>query len=153
MVNPTNPFAAFDPRTLFDMEKLAADLKRSGLGAVDMGALMDAQRRNVEALVAANTVAAEGMRALAQRQAEILRQTIEHAGAAMRDLMQAGGPEDKAARQTEIAKAAFERAIANARELAELTAKAQHEASDVIARRMAASMDELKTLIDSAQKR
>lgn len=153
MVNPTNPFFGFDPGKMFDMDKLAQDMRRSGFGAVDLGAVVDAQRRNLEALAQANQVAAEGMKALAQRQAEILRQTMEQTGAAMRDLMAPSSPEDKAARQTEIAKTAFERAVANARELAEMVTRAQQEAGDVIAKRMAAGMEELKSLIETSQKR
>lgn len=151
MVNPANPFGAFDPQGMFDPEKLAAALRGQGIGAVDMGAVVEAQRRNLEALAQANQLAADGMRALAQRQAEILRQGMEQAAAAMREMMSSGSPEDKAARQTEIAKGAFERAIATARELAEMTTRAQSEAGDVIARRMAASMEELKSLIEKTQ--
>lgn len=153
MVNPSNPFLGFDPAKMFDFDKLGAEMRRSGLGAVDMGSVLEAQRRNLEALAQANQVAAEGMKALAQRQGEIMRQTMEQTGAAMRDLMSPASPEDKAARQTEIAKAAFERAISNARELAEMMTRAQHEAGDVITKRMAASMEELKRLIETAQKR
>ena len=153
MVNPSNPFGAFDPQDMLDLEKLAAAMRGQGLGAVDMGAVVEAQRRNLEALAQANQVAADGMRALAERQAEILRQGMEQAASAMRELMSAGSPEDKAARQAEIAKGAFERAIANARELAEMTTRAQNEASDVIARRMAASMEEFKAMVGKSQGR
>ena len=153
MVNPTNPFFGFDPAKLFDFERLTADMRRNGLGAVDMNALVEAQRRNLEALAQANQVAAEGMKAMAQRQAEIMRQSMEQASTAMRDMMVPSSPEDKATRQTEIAKTAFERAIGNARELAELMTKAQHDAGDVITKRMTAGMEELKTLIETSQKR
>ncbi|MFM8679638.1 MAG: phasin family protein [Alphaproteobacteria bacterium] len=153
MVNPANPFGAFDPQNMFDPEKLAAAMRGQAVGSVDMGAVVEAQRRNLEALALANQLAADGMRALAQRQAEILRQGMEQAATAMRELMASGSPEEKAARQTEIAKGAFERAIANARELAEMTTRAQGEAGDVIARRMATSMAELKAMIDKSQGR
>ena len=153
MVNPANPFGPFDPQSMFDPEKLAAAMRGQGLGAVDMGAVVEAQRRNLEALAQANQVAADGMRALAERQAEILRQGMEQAASAMGTMLSSGSPEDKAARQTEFAKGAFERAIANARELAEMTTRAQSEAGDVIARRMAASMDELKAMLDGSQGR
>ncbi|MBL8698912.1 MAG: phasin family protein [Alphaproteobacteria bacterium] len=148
MVNPTNPFMNFDPMKMFDFERLAGELRRGGMTAVDMQSVVEAQRRNLEALAQANQVAADGMKALAQRQGEIMRQSMEQATAAVRDLMGASSPEEKAARQTELAKAAFERAVSNARDMAEMVAKAQQEASDVIARRMAAGMDELKKMIE-----
>ncbi|MEY4679471.1 MAG: phasin family protein [Alphaproteobacteria bacterium] len=153
MANPNNPFGAFDPQGMFDPERIAAAMRGHDLGAVDMGAVVEAQRRNLEALAQANQVAADGMRALAERQAEILRQGMEQAASAMRELMSAGSPEDKAARQAEIAKGAFERAISNARELAEMTTRAQGEANEVIARRMAASMEEFKAMVGKSQGR
>lgn len=148
MVNPTNPFMNFDPMKMFDFERLSAEMRRGGMNAVDMQAIVEAQRRNLEALAKANQVAAEGMKALAQRQGELMRQSMEQASLAVRDLMGASSPEEKAARQTELAKAAFERAVSNAREMAEMVAKAQQDAGDVIARRMAAGMDELKKMIE-----
>ena len=70
--------------------------------------------------------------AVAKRQTEIFRQVMEESTAAMKSVMAAGSPEDKAARQTELTKEAFKRAIANMRELAEMVAKSQGEAFEVI---------------------
>lgn len=152
MANPTDPFAAFDPRNFMDLGKLGPDAMRLPAG-FDMSALVEAQRRNVEAMTRANQVAAEGVQALAQRHGEMLRQGLEQAGQALRALMAAGSPEDKAARQTDLAREALERATANARELVEIAARAQHEAGDVLARRLAASLNELKAAIEAGQKR
>jgi phasin family protein len=58
--------------------------------------------------------------------------------------MAAGSPEDKAARQTELTKEAFKSAIANMRELAEMVAKSQGEAFEVINKRVTDSLDELR---------
>ena len=65
----------------------------------------------------------------------------------MREVMAAGSPEEKAAKQTEIVKDAFQRAVGNMRELAELVAKSQTEAMDVVQKRVADSLDELKAQI------
>jgi phasin family protein len=83
----------------------------------------------------------------------MLRQGLEQAGQALRALMAAGSPEDKAARQTDLAREALERATANARELVEIAARAQQEAGDVLAQRLAASLNELKSAIEAGQKR
>jgi phasin family protein len=82
----------------------------------------------------------------------MLRQSLEQAGQVMRALMAAGSPEEKAAQQAEIARESFERAIANARELSQIATRAQTEAGDVIARRLAAGMTEIKSTIESAKK-
>ena len=71
--NPFNPFAAMDFSKFdlgkFDVTKMLGDVKIPGF---DMQASMDAQRKNIEALTAANQTAVQGMQAVAQRQAEIL---------------------------------------------------------------------------------
>jgi phasin family protein len=145
-----NPFGEFDmsrmfdAAKLFDPGKLMADLKMPG---VNMEQVVASQRRNLEALAAANNLAVQGFQAVTKRQAEILKQTLEQTSQAMREVMAAGSPEDKAARQTELAKEAFERAIANMRELAEMVTKAQNEANEVITRRVTESLDEIKDLL------
>ena len=147
MAKPGNPFGDFDftkmmdPSKFMDPTKLMGEFKLSG---VDMEKVVASQRRNLEALTAANQLAVEGMQAIARRQAEIFRQVMEEGSAAMKDVMGAGSPEDKAARQTELTKEAFKRAIGNMRELAEMVAKSQNEAFEVINKRVTDSLDELR---------
>ena len=59
--NLFNPFANFD-LSKFDITKILGDLKIPGF---DPSALMTAQRKNIEALVAANKVSLEGMQTIA----------------------------------------------------------------------------------------
>jgi phasin family protein len=143
MAKPGNPFGDFDfTKMMMDPSKLMGDFKLGG--GIDMEKLMASQRRNLEALTAANQLALEGMQAVARRQAEIFRQMMEESGAAMKDVMGAGSPEAKAARQTDLTKEAFKRAIGNMRELAEMVAKSQNEAFEVINKRVTDSLDELR---------
>ncbi len=125
-----------------DVSKLISDFKVPG---IDVDALMAAQRKNIEAVTAANKVAFEGMQAVATRQTEILRQTMQEMSTVMSDLMQAGTPEERVAKQAEVAKQAFERALSNMREIAEMITKANTEAADLINKRISATLDELKT--------
>jgi phasin family protein len=144
MARPQNPFGDFDFTKMMDPSKLMGDFKVPG---VDMEKVVASQRRNVEALTAANQLAIEGMQAIAKRQAEIYRQMMEETAEAMRGVMAAGSPEDKAARQTELTKEAFKRAIANMRELSEMVAKSQGDAFEVINKRVADSLDEIRDLM------
>ena len=133
------------PNPLFDMDvtKLLGELKMPG---VDVEAVMSSQRKNVEALTKANQLVIEGMQALARRQAEIVRGGIEEAQTLMRDMSQAHSPEERVAKHAEAAKAALEKALANARELAEIMARSGNEAVDVINRRIGEGLDEVKHL-------
>ena len=133
-----------NPFLEMDVTKLMGEFKLPG---VDVDKMVTAQRKNVEALTSANQLAAEGFQAIARRQTEIMRQTFEEAGRTMRDLMEHSAPEDRMAKQTELAKSAFEAALANMRELAEMITKANAEAFDVINRRVAESLDEMRDMI------
>lgn len=144
MAKPTgNPFFEMD------VSKMLAEYKVPG---IDVDSFMASQRKNIEALTAANQAALEGFQAVARRQTELVRAAMEEASGALNDVIAAGAPEEKAAKQAEITKTAFEKAIANAKELAEMMAKSNGEAADIIARRVSESLDEIKAAIAKAKK-
>lgn len=110
----------------------------------DVESLMACQRKNLEALTQANQLAVEGVQAVARRQAEIARETFGEASAMLRDFTQPGAPEERAAKNAEAAKLAFEKGIAHARELTALVSKANSEAFDVLTKRVAESFEEFR---------
>ncbi|RJF84997.1 phasin family protein [Azospirillum cavernae] len=138
-----NPFLEFDP------SKFMGDFKLPG---VDVEAILSSQRKNIEALTAANQLAAEGFQAVLRRQAEIVRSSVEEASSFVNDVLSASTPEAKAAKQAELVKAAFEKALANARELAELVTKSNTEAADVLSKRVSESLEELKSAVAKVAK-
>ena len=142
--NPFNPFGNVD-FSKFDMTKMLGDVKIPGF---DMQMMMDAQRKNIEALNAANQAAVQGMQAVAQRQAEILSQTINEVSTIAQQLANAStNPQELTTKQAEIARKAFEQALANARELAEIVSKSNTEAFAIINKRVTESLQELKSLV------
>ena len=147
--NPFNPFGNVDfskfDFSKFDMTKMLGDVKIPGF---DMQMMMDAQRKNIEALNAANLAAVQGMQAVAQRQAEILSQTINEVSTIAQQLANAStNPQELTTKQAEIARKAFEQALANARELAEIVSKSNTEAFAIINKRVTESLQELKSLV------
>ncbi|HSO42387.1 MAG: phasin family protein [Rhodospirillales bacterium] len=128
------------------MEEFSKMLKQYNLPGVDMDALMASQKKNLEALTQANRVALEGLQAVAKRQAEILQETMNEASKAVDVLSKAGSPSEVAAKQAELAKDAFERALSNMRELAEMVAKSNEEATSTINARISATLDEIKDM-------
>lgn len=120
---------------------------------VDFESLFAAQRRNFETLTEANRLAFEGAKAVAQRQAEIARKAVEEFGKVTKELGKTGSTEEKLAAQTEAAKAGFEQAVSNVREIANLVQKANAEVVDLINRRVADQFDEVTaTLTKTAKK-
>lgn len=125
----------------FDVTKVFGEFR---LPAVDVDAVVTAQRKNFEALSQASQLAVEGARAIAQRQGEMAQQTVERASALVREWTQPGALEDRLANNVEAAKQAFENSLAHVRELNELTTKASTDVFSVIARRVAESFDDMR---------
>lgn len=128
----------------FDISKLMGDFKLPG---VDVESLMSSQRKNIEAVTQANKLAYDGLQAVIKRQTEILRQTLEEVTQAAKEMAEPGTAQDKAAKQTEMAKEVFERSLSNMRELSEMIAKANTEAFDLLNKRVSQSMDEVRELM------
>jgi phasin family protein len=131
-----------------DFTKIFSEFRVPGF---DMESLLATQRRNIEAVSAANQLAIEGIQAVMRRQGEILRQMVEESSTVLRDLMASGAPEQKIVQQTEIVKSAFEKALANLRELTEMVAKSNTEAADVLTKRIGESLTELKGSLQRTQ--
>ena len=135
---------ANNPYGDMDFMKMLADYKFPGL---DMEAMMTAQRRNMEALTQANQLALEALQQVLNRQTEVLRETMEESAAAVRSLMDPSTPDDKVAKQAEMMKTNFEKALANMREVTELVTKSHREACDVNNKRVAEGLDEVRTSV------
>jgi phasin family protein len=112
----------------------------------DLEGLAQAQRRNLEALSAANRIALEGAQAVARRHMEIVQSAMTEMTEAMRSLTGTESPQDRAQRQAELLKAGYERAVSNIREISDLIQKSSTEALDLLNRRFAEAMEEVKQL-------
>lgn len=127
----------------FDLTKLMAEFR---FRPFDIEAMLACQRRNIEALTQANQLAIEGMQAMARRQIEIARQTVEDMTALMRDLSQPASPEDRIAKNTEYAKHMIEKSLDHGREISGLATKASTAAVDVLRKRASEGLDEMHDL-------
>jgi phasin family protein len=105
---------------------------------------MASQRKNIEAFTKSVQTATEGAAAVARRQAEILGAALEQAKTMMREMTVPGSPGETVAKQTEFAKKAFETAMSNARELAEMVESANREAFEIIRKRTSETLDEIR---------
>src|SRR5215467_3750315 len=103
--------------------------------SVDLETLFASQRKNFEAFTSANQLAFDGVKAVAQRQAELAREAVEEFSKLAKELSVPASAEEKLVKQAEVAKAAFEQAV------------------DVISKRVADSFDEVKTVFAKAAKK
>jgi phasin family protein len=137
----TDPFS-FKPN--LDMTKILAEFRLPAMP--DITALAAAQQKNLEAITAANKVALEGARAVAERHMEIVQQSVAEMQDAMRAMATPGDAQQQAAKQAEMAKAAYERAVGQMQELADLIKKSSGEALSLLHKRFAEAMEEVKNL-------
>lgn len=118
--------------------------------AFDFNSLFEVQRRNIEALTAANQVVAEGAQAIARRQAEVLRTNVDEVLNASKTMVSGGAPEINVEKQATLSKALFEKSLSNAREVSEMVSKSSFEAFDLLNKRAAESFDELGAVAGKA---
>lgn len=110
----------------------------------DMNAVLEAQRKNIQALNEAQQLALEGYQAIAQRQSEIISQIVEDNSAIAREVLNEETPERKVAKQTDLVKKVYERSVTNFRELSDMLAKSNQQAADIINKRVSANLAEIK---------
>ena len=137
----------FDITKMMDVTKMMSEFKIPG---VDIEAILSSQRKNIEALANANRLAFEGVQAMMKRQTEILRQTMQEVAGATQGMATTISPQEKLAKQTALAKEAFERAVANMRELSEMVAKSNSEVFELLNVRLGQVMDEVRQTVTHA---
>ncbi len=150
-----------DPKTFsFDVEKMTEFFKQndftkhlSGLKmpGIDTDALMQAQKKNMDALVEANKAAAAGYQDLFKKQMSIFEETMAEAQKQMKGFDATKLDADKAKAQGALAKAAFEKALANMQALAESAQKANSDAYEIVAARIKESIGELRDMATKAK--
>ena len=141
----TKVFADFDPSKMTnEFTKAFGDFKAP---SVDVEPVLEAQRKNIEAVVTANKLAVEGVQAVFKRQAEILQKTLEEINGNITDVSSAGSVQDSVAKQADVLKAGLDTALSNMRELAEMINKSNTEAFETVNKRFGESLEELKAQV------
>lgn len=131
-------------RSDFDISRFLTEMKFPAMPDLQM--LTEANRRNIEALTAANRVALEGAQAVARRHMEIMQQAMTEMTEAMKSLSSAETPQAKAAKQADLVKTAYQRAVANIQEVSDLIQRSNGEALSLLNRRFSEAMDEVKAI-------
>jgi len=125
---------------LDDLKQLVERYKIPG---IDFTALVDWQRKDIEAWIEANRQANEGLKALIEKRNEILRETFAEWQAAVKDMAST----DALSKQAESAKNRVEKAVANFRELSQIEAEARTNAWKAVQDRMQDNLSNLQKLL------
>ena len=134
-----NPGAIAMP-WLDDLKKLVEKFQLPG---IDVAALVDWQRKDMEALAEANRQASEGIKALVELRNEILQETLAQWQSAVKDATSIDGM----SKQADAVRQGVEKAVANFRELSQMEAQARNNAWKVVQDRMQENMASLQKLL------
>ena len=118
-------------------------LERFKLPGIDIDALVEWQRKDLEALAEANRQAYEGLRALAQRRGEILQASFAQWQEALKHTVGS----EALSRNAEAAKRSVEQAIDHFRELADMEMQARSNTWKVIQDRLQENIAKLQWLL------
>ena len=156
MADSTSPAASAMTSAMTQAQSAMEDFTKMFAGmkmplVPDTEALLAAHKRNIEAMTQANRVAMEGAQAVARRDMEIMQQSMTELGDNMRALASTEAPQDRAARQAELLRRAYERAVKHSQELGELIRTANGEALGLLNQRFVEAMDEVKLLMNKAE--
>lgn len=132
----------------FNSEFMKPFTNYSSVPSVDTKAFAEAMRKNTEAMNEAMQLAGEGSQAFAQRCSEIMSQFVEDQSTIAKEMFTEGSPEEKIAKQTDIMKKNYEKSVLNVRELSDMISKSNIEASNIINKRVSASLGEIKSMLD-----
>ncbi|WP_077033393.1 phasin family protein [Pelomonas sp. KK5] len=129
---PANPFG--------DIAKMMESFKLPG---VDIDAVMEARRKDMEALVEANRAAYESMQAIGAKQAEMFKAAMQSIQDSGKTALSSSDP----TKHAELARKAYEKALLDMKELAELARKSQTDAMAHISSRANEHVAEIRKMM------
>jgi phasin family protein len=133
MATTVNPFG--------DVTQLMQQFKMPG---IDMASIVEARRKDIDALMQTNTAVFESMQALASKQTEMLNEAMQGMQDAAKNM---GGGGADPAKQTEVVRKAFEKTLAGMQDMAEMARHAQADAMTQITQRASQQMQDIKALV------
>jgi phasin family protein len=148
-----NFFAGFDAVPAFaPFQSMFAEAGERGQDMVQKsqkvaGELADLARANVEAVVEAGRVAAEGARAIGQDVVAKQRDSVEQAADAIRSLAEAKSPTEYLQLQNDFARASFDRFVAESSKMTETLVKLAGEAFQPLSNRATANAERFNSLV------
>ena len=131
--SPANPFE--------DVKKMMEQFKMPG---VDMSAIVSARQKDIQALMEANKATYESMQAIARKQTEMLSEAMQGMQQAAKG---AAGAVGDPAKQGEAVRKAFEKTLADMKELAEMARSSQTDVMALITKRANEHLEEIRQMM------
>jgi phasin family protein len=122
-------------------------LEQYRLLGIDVAAIVDMRRKDIEALMTANRVALEGAQSVGEKQVEILRNTLDQLSSLIQQATASGSLTEKTTKTRELVQQVLQRTLENMRELAETAHKSQSDTYAVLTKRIQENIDEARALL------
>jgi phasin family protein len=126
------------------MRKFGKDL---GLPKLNVDELLQAQRKNLEALSQSAKVAAQGAQSVAQKQREVLEAGLHEAATLARGYKPLGKIHENFALQTDFARKVFDIAVKGAQDSASTARQSTTDAVKIIQDRMKENFEEFRASV------
>ncbi|WP_143279093.1 TIGR01841 family phasin [Bradyrhizobium sp. C9] len=134
-----------DNTSYIDMlRKFGSDL---GLPKLNVDELLQAQKKNLEALGQSAKVAAQGAQSVAQKQREVIEAGLREASTLAREYKPLGKIHENLALQTEFARKVFDIAVKGAQDSASTARQSTTEAVKIIQDRMKENFEEFRASV------
>jgi phasin family protein len=134
-----------DTTSYLDMlRKFGSDL---GLPKLNVDELLQAQKKNIDALSESAKVAAEGAQSVAQKQREVLEAGLREAATLARQYKPLGQVHENIALQSEFARKVFEITVQGAQESASTARQSTAEAVKIVQDRVKESLEEIRASV------
>lgn len=111
----------------------------------DVKSTVETGRKSFQAFTDSQQIGIESLQTVLQRQSEILTQMLQDQSEIAKEIMHEGTPEDKIARSADLIRKSYERTVCSIREVGDIVSKSSREASEIINKRVAASLNEIKS--------
>ncbi|WP_375785626.1 phasin family protein [Bradyrhizobium sp. Pha-3] len=134
-----------DNTSYIDMlRKFGSDL---GLPKLNVDELLQAQKKNLEALGQSAKVAAQGAQSVAEKQREVIEAGLREASTLAREYKPLGKIHENLALQTEFARKVFDIAVKGAQDSASTARQSTTEAVKIIQDRMKENFEEFRASV------
>lgn len=131
-----------EAQSFMDMfAKFGSDLK---MPKVDVDAILDHHRKNLEALEKSAKATAAGASSIVARQREMLEESLHEITEMAQNYRTPGKPQEMLSKQADFAKKSFEAAVKNTGEVAEMMKKSGGETIDILRERIKDAMSEIR---------
>ena len=129
--------------SIFSFTDFSKLLEQYKLPGVDLQGMLEAQRKDMEALAEANRQALEGYKALIEKRNAQLGESLQQ----WQETLKSGVNAEGLTRQSELFQNGVKQALANFRELAELEASTRNKTWSVVQQRFQENVAELQKLL------